>query len=196
MKLEAALIDAPFTTLAAVPMNHEIRTYVHRILALAVETPDRVRTPLAMSQKIVQYLFKTSSQLGREIYVTLLEQLCQSFEEVAKEAITWLIYAEDEVGFCFCRSLPVLTMYLQRKFNIPVTVTLLRSSLVSVSAEDHQLAKLLFENPRPSLQDFSAGLIRECLLSDPPVATQQQFSYTIEALTQLTQANKATEQCV
>jgi len=50
-----------------------------------------------MSQKIVQLLYKTSSQLGREIYVALLDQLCHSFEEVAKEAITWLLYAEDEV---------------------------------------------------------------------------------------------------
>ena len=50
-----------------------------------------------MSQKTVQLLYKTSTQLGREIYVALLEQLCHSFEEVAKEAINWLIYAEDEV---------------------------------------------------------------------------------------------------
>jgi hypothetical protein len=50
-----------------------------------------------MSQKIVQLLYKTPSQLGREVYVALLDQLCQSFEEVAKEAITWLLYAEDEV---------------------------------------------------------------------------------------------------
>lgn len=51
-----------------------------------------------MSQKIVQLLYKTPSQLGREIYVALLDQLCHSFEDVAKEAITWLVYAEDEVS--------------------------------------------------------------------------------------------------
>lgn len=51
-----------------------------------------------MSQKIVQLLYKTTSQLGREMYVALLDQLCHSFEDVAKEAINWLIYAEDEVG--------------------------------------------------------------------------------------------------
>lgn len=59
---------------------------------------DRQRTPLFMSQKIVQLLYKTPSQLGREIYVTLLDQLCHSYEDVAKEAINWLIYAEDEVS--------------------------------------------------------------------------------------------------
>jgi len=50
------------------------------------------------------------------VYVALLDQLCHSFEDVAKEAITWLLYAEDE-----------------RKFNVPVTVTLLRSGLVNTT---------------------------------------------------------------
>lgn len=70
---------------------------VRQVLYIAAESVDHHRTPLLMSQKIVQLLYKTSSQLGREIYVALLDQLCHSFEEVAKEAITWLLYAEDEV---------------------------------------------------------------------------------------------------
>ena len=60
---------------------------------------DRRQTPLAMSQKVVQLLYKTTSQLGREIYVAILDQFCHSFEDVAKEAITWLFYSEDEVQF-------------------------------------------------------------------------------------------------
>ncbi len=85
----------------ATPQTHDIRTIVHRILALATgggDGRDRFRLPLIISQKIVQYLYKTPSQLGRELYATLLEQLCSSYEEVAKEAITWLIYAEDDVS--------------------------------------------------------------------------------------------------
>ena len=97
-KLEATLVEAPFTSLASVPPGHEIRTLVHRILALASDSSDPVRTPLMMSQKIVQYLYKTPSQLGRELYVTLLEHLCHAYDDVAKEAISWLIYAEDEVS--------------------------------------------------------------------------------------------------
>ena len=44
-------------------------------------------------------MYKTTSQLGREIYVAILDQLCHVFEEVAKEAISWLIYSDDEVSF-------------------------------------------------------------------------------------------------
>ncbi|KAJ8454554.1 hypothetical protein ONZ51_g12961 [Trametes cubensis] len=175
--LEAVLLQLPITSLAALPPNHEVRHLVRQILFLTVDSVDRARTPLLMSQKIVQLLYKTPSQLGREIYVALLDQLCHSFEDVAKEAITWLVYAEDE-----------------RKLNVPVTVTLLKSSLISITQEDQQLAKQLYTDPRPSLQNFAAGLVRECLAADPPLATQAQFSYSLEILTQLAQSGKANEE--
>ncbi|KAG2138015.1 hypothetical protein DEU56DRAFT_736548 [Suillus clintonianus] len=175
--LESLIIQLPIQSLAALPPNHDLRHLVRQILFVAANFIDHNRTPLHMSQKIVQLLYKTSSQLGREIYVALLEQLCRSFEDVAKEAITWLLYAEDE-----------------RKLNTPVTVTLLRSGLVSTSLQDQQLAKNLFTDPRPSLQNFAAGLIRECLSSDPPVASQSQLTFSIEVLGQLAQAGDANEE--
>ncbi|PCH38713.1 Not1-domain-containing protein [Wolfiporia cocos MD-104 SS10] len=175
--LEALLLQLPVQSLAALPPTHEIRLLVRQILYLANESIDHQRTPLLMSQKIVQLLYKTSSPLGREIYVALLDQLCHIFEDVAKEAITWLIYAEDE-----------------RKFNVPVTVTLLRSRLISIEQEDQQLAKFLIANPRPTLLTFAAELIRECLSIDPPIATQSQFAYTLEVLSTLSQSGKANDE--
>lgn len=90
----------PVQSLASLPPTHEIRNLVRQILYLATDSMDRHRTPLLMSQKIVQLLYKTPTQMGREIYAALLDQLCNNFEDVAKEAITWLIYAEDEVSPC------------------------------------------------------------------------------------------------
>lgn len=84
----------------------------------------------------------------------------------------------------------------QRKFNVPVTVTLLGSGLVNVNLQDQQLAKLLFEDPRPVLMTFTANLIRECLSSDPPVATQGQFVFSLEILNQLAQAGNSNEEYV
>ncbi|KAJ3553574.1 hypothetical protein NM688_g3537 [Phlebia brevispora] len=175
--MESVIIQLPVQSLAALPPTHDVRQLLRQILFLASEAVERQRTPLAMSQKIVQLLYKTPSQLGREVYVALLEQLCHSFEDVAKEAITWLIYAEDE-----------------RKFNIPVTVTLLRSGLVNIIQEDQQIAKFLYADPRPTLLTFAAGLIRECLSSDPPVASQSQFVYTLDALAHLAQSGKANDE--
>ncbi|CCM03832.1 uncharacterized protein FIBRA_05981 [Fibroporia radiculosa] len=175
-ELEALLVQLPIQSLAMLPPSHDVRSLVRQILFLANDSMDRHRTPLLMSQKIVQLLYKTSSQLGREIYVALLDELCHSFEDVAKEAITWLIYAEDE-----------------RKFNVSVTVTLLRSGLISTAQEDQQLAKFLYNDPRPSLLSFSAELIRECIGTNPPIASQSHFPYTLEALNHLSQSGKANE---
>ena len=97
--LEAILIQMPLQSHeSALPPNPDIHLIVSRILTLASEAGDRQRTPLMMSQKIVQLLYKTSSQLGRNVYVTLLARLCRRFDDVAREALTWLLYAEDEVG--------------------------------------------------------------------------------------------------
>jgi CCR4-NOT transcription complex subunit 1 len=98
-ELEAVVGQLPVQSLAMLPPTHSIRQVLRQILFLAAGSAESPRTALQMSQKIVQLLYKTPSQLGREIYVALLEQLCRSFENVANEAINWLIYAEDEVCF-------------------------------------------------------------------------------------------------
>src|ERR1700728_3535161 len=149
--LEAVLLQLPVQSLAALPLNHDIRHLVRQILYLAVEAVERHRTPLWMSQRIVQLLYKAPTQLGREVYVALLEELCHSFEDVAKEAINWLLYAEDEVSGLAQRISPSSNSSSQRKFNVPVTVTLLRSGLINIALQDRQLAQTLLIEPRPNL---------------------------------------------
>jgi len=146
--LEAPLSQLPMQPLATLPPNHEVR---HAIL---------------------QLLYKTSQQLTREVYVVLSDQLCRTFEDVAKEAITWLIYADDE-----------------RKLNVPVTVTL-RNGLISITQQDQQLTKFLFADAKPTLHNFAPGLIRECLTCDPLLASQSRFRFTVEVLSQIRQTGK------
>lgn len=88
----------PHASLATLPPNHDMRHILRQILSLANEPGNRQRQiPHNMSQKLAQLLYKTPSQLGREIYVALLEQLCRTFDEVAKEVIPWLVESDDEV---------------------------------------------------------------------------------------------------
>src|SRR6266403_2382752 len=82
----------------------------------------------------------------------------------------------------------------QRKLNVPVTATLLRRGLISITQQDQQLAKFLFADPKSTLQNFATGLIRECLTCDPPLASQSQFSFTIEVLSQIMQTGKANDE--
>lgn len=93
------MIQLPAQSFSVLPQNHDVRHLVRQVVYLTLESVDRARTPLVFSQKIVQLLYKTPTQLGREVYVTLLDQLCRTYEDVAKEAISWLLYAEDEVRF-------------------------------------------------------------------------------------------------
>lgn len=155
----------PVLSYNLLPPNSDVRYLVRQVAILSSHLAERTRTPVLMSQKIVQLLYKATNQLGREVYVILLQQLCELYEEVRNEAINWLLFSDDD-----------------RKYHVPVTVILLRSSLLPITTFDQSLAKSLLGDARPTLQNFVAGLIRECLTHDPPIASQEQFMYSIEVL--------------
>ncbi|EST08344.1 CCR4-Not complex, Not1 subunit, domain of unknown function DUF3819 [Kalmanozyma brasiliensis GHG001] len=161
--------------LAELPQDHEIRHALRLIPTVAAQSASRDETALAFSQKVVQLLFKIESKLGREAYVVLLDRLCEISLKAAREVTAWLIYAEDE-----------------RKFNVPVTVSLVRAGLVNIAELDVQLAKLILRDLRASVIDFSAQLALECL-QEPACATRQQLTNTIEALQRVDQRGKATD---
>ncbi len=170
--LDAADQDAG---LAELPQDHEIRHALRLIPVVAAQSTSRDETALAFSQKVVQLLFKIESKLGREVYVVLLDRLCEISLKAAREVTAWLIYAEDE-----------------RKFNVPVTVSLVRAGLVNIAELDVQLAKLILRDFRASVIDFSAQLALECL-QEPACATRQQLTNTVEALQRAGQRGKDTE---
>ncbi|KAN0062874.1 CCR4-NOT core subunit cdc39 [Thecaphora frezii] len=161
-------------TLATLPQDHDIRTIVRQIPMTAAQSLIRDETALAFSQKVVQLLYKSDSRLGREIYVILLERLCEVSIKAAREVTAWLVYAEDE-----------------RKFNVPVSVCLIRAGLINIAELDIQLAKLIMRDFRASVIDFAANLALQCL-REPACATRQQLANTIEALHRAVQRGKAT----
>ena len=95
--LDGLLTQVPAVSLSSLPANSDIRAVVRQPLLLVMQCAEREKPALQMSQRIVQYLYKTQIPLGREVYVAMLDHLCQAFREVQKEATEWLIYAEDEV---------------------------------------------------------------------------------------------------
>lgn len=136
----------------------------------------------------MQLLYKAQTQLGREVYVALLERLCDTSQQVAREATDWLLYAEDEVSSnllsCYLIT-NAIDPDLQRKFNVPVTSLLLRTGLIPTELQDQQLAKLILRDGKPSAINFKANLIRECVFAPNPTATREHFRRSIEALTQV-----------
>lgn len=175
-ELDRLLIQAgEQDTLGSLSPNDEIRNLLRQIPLLAAQSISIDETALAFSQKVVQLLYKTEVPIVREAYTILLERLCEVSVKVAKEVTAWLIYAEDE-----------------RKFNVPVTVGLIRAGLITLAEQDAQLAKLISRDFKPSAIDFAAKLALECLRA-PACATRSQLGNTIEGLQRAVQRNKATE---
>ncbi|KAL9935540.1 hypothetical protein V8E36_005888 [Tilletia maclaganii] len=155
--------------------EHEVRVLVRQIQTLATQSTNRDDTALAFAQKIVQLIYKSESELARELYIVLLERLFELSVKVVKEVTSWLVYADDE-----------------RKFNVPATVGLIRARLLNVAEQDQQLAKFIVRDFRASVVEFSAKLALACL-QDPPCATRAQLANITEALHRAAQRGKATE---
>jgi CCR4-NOT transcription complex subunit 1 len=99
-ELEAIVAQHPPLSLSAMPSNSEIRHIVRNMATLSM-VGDRAAIPLLLSQKATQLLYKTQSSLGRELFAALLTQLCEQYEDVRREVITWLVESPDEVLIAF-----------------------------------------------------------------------------------------------
>lgn len=177
--LEKILATESVPSLARLGPENDIRHIIQQIPLIAASSISRDETALGCSQKIVQLLYRSETALAREVYVHLLERLCTVFVKVAKEVTAWLVYAEDE-----------------RKFNVPVTIALVQARLINAAELDVQLAKFVTREFRPSVIDFAARFVAECLMETPPVATREQLAHSLEALTQATRTGKGSETCV
>ncbi|KAG0365781.1 CCR4-Not complex component, Not1-domain-containing protein [Gamsiella multidivaricata] len=168
-ELDKLISLSPSMPLTALPPNHEVKVLARLVPLIPAQSFSPDETALTFSQKIVQLLYKTDQVLSRDVYAVLLEQLCALSSKVAKEVTEWLIYADDE-----------------RKFNVPVTVTLIRAGLVSLVDQDIQLARLI-EIGRPGVVEYTIKLIRECVLSEQPCASRNEFINSLNVLNRLTQ---------
>lgn len=174
--LEKFLATESASTLVRLSPESDIRQLLQQIPQIAIGAINRDETALGCSQKIVQLLYRSETAVAREVYVFLLERLCSISVKVAKEVTAWLVYAEDE-----------------RKFNVPVTTALIQARLINAAELDVQLAKFISREYRPTVVDFAARFVAECLMEVPPVATREQLVNSLEALAQATRLGKGTE---
>lgn len=107
------------------------------------------------------------TQLGREVYVILLERLCEVSPNVGVLVTSWLTHADDE-----------------RKYNVPVTVALIKANLINLPEQDQELANLI-DSGRISAVDFTARLIHACLFEENSLGSRQEFMKSLEALNRL-----------
>lgn len=79
------------------PSDSDILLVLSQLPILVTRSVNPDDAALSGSQKVVQLLYRSETDLAREAYAALLERLCALSDKVAREVIAWLIYAEDEV---------------------------------------------------------------------------------------------------
>ncbi|CAO3700331.1 unnamed protein product [Rhizopus stolonifer] len=162
--LEKLISVTNVPTFSVLPLQHDIVTIVNQIPLLVISSFDKVEAARAFAQKVVQLLYKSEVQLGREVYVIILERLCEVSPNVGALVTSWLTHADDE-----------------RKYNVPVTVALIKASLINLPEQDKELSNLI-EGGRVSAIDFTARLICACLMEETAATIRQEFSASLEAL--------------
>jgi CCR4-NOT transcription complex subunit 1 len=158
-----------FATFQSLPPMHDIRVIIRQVPLLALSSFDKIEAARTFAQKVVQLLYKSETQLAREMYVVLLEQLCEVSPNVSTLVTQWLTHADDE-----------------RKYNVPVTVALIKAGMINLMEQDQELA-ILIDSGRTSAIDFTARLIRACLFGDEsvPLASRQDFAASLDAFSRL-----------
>ncbi|KAJ3092021.1 hypothetical protein HK102_011503 [Quaeritorhiza haematococci] len=174
-ELDKHIAQNAMASLATLPTQNEVRAIIRQMVLLVTQAYNRDEAGLIFAQRVVSLLYKHDSNLAREVYVFLLEKLCELSKRAAKEVTSWLLYADDD-----------------RKYNVATYVAIIQARLLGVPELDMQLARLM-EIGRMPVVEFTAKLIRKCLLEDPPSATQNDFFNSVEVLTKLVQRGKAPE---
>lgn len=154
------------TNLSELTGNHRVRLLLTNILNLAAQHPlAKDQISLKTSQVTVSALFtSTETNLGREVFCYLLDKLCAMSPGTAKEVMLWLIYSDDE-----------------RKYNVPVMSTLIKSKLISASDIDVSLSKQVLAKSEPAI-NFASGLIKDAILGERPCALRSEFISCLEAM--------------
>ncbi|KAJ2889460.1 CCR4-NOT core subunit cdc39, partial [Coemansia aciculifera] len=125
------------------------------------------------AQALVNYLYRSDTRLGIDLYVLLLARMCEMSPRVANEVTSWLAFADDE-----------------RKHNVPATIALISEGLVGIDDEDDQLSRLVEAN-RPMAIDFAARFLHSAIIDGAMPADIRSFPKTIQSFVKLAHSGRA-----
>ena len=161
-------------SLSTLPANHEIITLVRQINVAASQFFVRDELAMWFAQKLVQLLFKTEVTLGIEIYIILLERICELSKRVAREFTTWLFFSDDE-----------------RKLNVTVSVSLIQAGLLNVLELDTLLAKQMEQQTsNTTMIEYAVKLIHKCIVGQSPVVTYTELYYSLDMISRLASTDR------
>lgn len=97
-EIDKIVAQGPAHSISGLPTDHELRSLILNVRILAGHSSNRDQAALYIAQKVVQFLFKSTTTLGREAYTLTLQQLCETSPNVNQEVRDWLLHADDKVS--------------------------------------------------------------------------------------------------
>ena len=79
------------------PAENELIPILKQVPAIIVQALPKEEVLLILAQRIIGLLFKHEDQISVEVYVLLLERLCESSKKISKEVLKWILLNENEV---------------------------------------------------------------------------------------------------
>ena len=135
---------------------------------------------LKVAQYAVNCLFTQThaSPLCNEIFVVLLDKLCEYSPSTAKDVTWWMVYSVD-----------------QRKFNWPAIFALINVQLVAPLKLDGLIGKLIEESGSAVLVKFASILLLNIngATGTKPMALRSEFACTLQALARYAPASDTEE---
>lgn len=96
-EIERVTNGLTYEGLAQVPEDHELRGLLAQVPDIIAECSAREQATMVCAQKLVAMLFRCSSAVARDVFVSLLAHVCGLSVKVAHEVTSWLVFAEDDV---------------------------------------------------------------------------------------------------
>jgi CCR4-NOT transcription complex subunit 1 len=98
LELDRSISQNGNATLVSLPANHIVRALIRQVPLLVTQAANRDDCALLFSKRIIQQLYGSDNKLSREIYLLVLERLCEISKRFFKELKDWLLYDNDEVS--------------------------------------------------------------------------------------------------
>ena len=168
------LSEVSETKLTNLDLTHPITAVLSQALVIAqmnaLKFPELL---LKAAQYAVNCLFTQVNEnpMSNEIYVVILDKLCEFSPSTAKDVTWWLVQSSD-----------------QRKFNVSVIYSLLKVQLVLPIKLDDSLSKLVLESQNPVVVKFASSLLAAVYSAEEvrPIALRSEFGLTLDALAKYT----------
>ncbi|KAI9844771.1 MAG: hypothetical protein M1837_005304 [Sclerophora amabilis] len=166
-ELQRVVREVPEQRINDLSLGSSVFDILDQILRLIATTPQLEELAFGTAKKICQSLFTpTEKTLEVEVNVQLLKGLCDLSPYTARNVTVWFAGEDDE-----------------RLFNLPVTVSLVKVSLLELQQVDSVLSRSIQQRKLPALT-FLSDLLEELLFVEKPVALRADFAGSLESIAQ------------